>query len=92
MMGKKNGCLKLIKDENPDMIIVHCVIHRENLVAKKTTPVLHEVLDAIVKCINLIKRNAKSERLFKLFCKYKTKNISGFYFTQKYDGFLKEIA
>ena len=34
MMGKKNGCLKLIKDENPDVILVRCVIHRENLVAK----------------------------------------------------------
>ncbi|XP_071037949.1 protein FAM200C-like [Parasteatoda tepidariorum] len=30
MMGKKNGCLKLMKDENPEMILVHCVIHREN--------------------------------------------------------------
>ena len=34
MMGKKNGCLKLIKDENPNVILVRCVIHRENLVAK----------------------------------------------------------
>lgn len=35
MMGKKNGCLKLLKDDNPEMLLVHCVIHRENLVAKK---------------------------------------------------------
>ncbi|GFV82501.1 uncharacterized protein TNCV_3982911 [Trichonephila clavipes] len=28
MMGKKNGCLKLKKDANPEMILVHCVIHR----------------------------------------------------------------
>ncbi|CAB4068072.1 unnamed protein product [Lepeophtheirus salmonis] len=34
MMGKKKGCLKLMKDENPEMILVHCVIHRENLVGK----------------------------------------------------------
>ncbi|XP_071747458.1 SCAN domain-containing protein 3-like [Lepeophtheirus salmonis] len=33
MIGKKIGCLKLMKDENPEMILVYCVIHRENLVA-----------------------------------------------------------
>ncbi|CAK9796312.1 Protein ZBED8 [Anthophora quadrimaculata] len=68
MMGKKNGCLKLMKDENPDMILVDCVIHKENLVAKKISPVLNEILNAVIKCINAIKASAKSERLFKLFC------------------------
>ena len=33
MMGRRNGVLKLLKDDNPDMITVHCMIHRENLVA-----------------------------------------------------------
>ncbi|GFQ83490.1 uncharacterized protein TNCT_148701 [Trichonephila clavata] len=28
MTGKK-GCLKLMKDENPEIILVHCVIHSE---------------------------------------------------------------
>ncbi|XP_071042039.1 SCAN domain-containing protein 3-like [Parasteatoda tepidariorum] len=68
MMGKKNGCLKLMKDENPEMILVHCVIHRENLVAKNISPVLNEILHSVIKCINAIKANAKCERLFKLFC------------------------
>lgn len=69
MMGKKNGCLKLMKDENPEMLLVHCVIHRENLVAKHISPVLNDVLKSAIKCINTIKANAKTERLFKLFCK-----------------------
>jgi hypothetical protein len=34
MMGKRNGCLKLIKDENPDMLLIHCLIHKQNLVLK----------------------------------------------------------
>lgn len=68
MMGKKNGCLKLMKDENPKMLLVHCVIHRENLVAKNISPVLNEVLNLVIKCINAIKASAKCERLFKLFC------------------------
>ncbi|XP_040565533.1 protein FAM200C-like [Lepeophtheirus salmonis] len=59
MMGKKKGCLKLMKDDTPEMIIVHCVIHRENLVAKNITPPLNEVLHSVIKCINAIKASAK---------------------------------
>ncbi|XP_071744157.1 SCAN domain-containing protein 3-like [Lepeophtheirus salmonis] len=68
IMGKKKGCLKLMKDENPEMILVHCVIDRENLVGKKITPLLNEVLGSVIKCINSIKANTKCERLFKQFC------------------------
>ncbi|GFT39870.1 SCAN domain-containing protein 3 [Trichonephila clavipes] len=68
MMGKKNGCLKLMKDANPEMILVHCVIHRQNLVAKNISPVLNEILHTVIKCVNVIKASAKCERLFKLFC------------------------
>ncbi|GFT94395.1 protein ZBED8 [Trichonephila clavipes] len=64
MMGKKNGCLKLMKDANPEMILVHCVIHRQNLVAKNFSPVLNEVLHTVIKCVNVIKACAKCERLF----------------------------
>ncbi|KAG0429512.1 SCAN domain-containing protein 3, partial [Dictyocoela muelleri] len=68
MMGKRNGCLQLIKQKNPDLLIVHCVIHRENLVAKKLAPELNLVLSSIIRCINRIKTNPMTERLFKQFC------------------------
>ncbi|GFX76531.1 SCAN domain-containing protein 3 [Trichonephila clavipes] len=68
MMSKKNGYLKLMKDVNPEMILVHCVFHRQNLVAKNISPVLNEVLHIVIKCVNVIKTSAKCERLFKLFC------------------------
>ncbi|GFU80130.1 SCAN domain-containing protein 3 [Trichonephila clavipes] len=68
MMGKENGCLKLMKDANPEMILVHCVIHRQNLVAQNISLVLNEVLHTVIKCVNVIKASAKCERLFKLFC------------------------
>ncbi|GFW56762.1 SCAN domain-containing protein 3 [Trichonephila clavipes] len=67
-VGKKNGCLKLMKDANPEMILVHCVIHRQNLVAKNISPALNEVLHTVIKCVNVIKASTKCERLFKLFC------------------------
>ncbi|GFV21807.1 protein ZBED8 [Trichonephila clavipes] len=68
MMGKKNDCLKLMKDANPEMILVHCVIHRQNLVAQNISPVLNEILHTVIKCVNVIKASAKCEQLFKLFC------------------------
>ncbi|GFX26077.1 SCAN domain-containing protein 3 [Trichonephila clavipes] len=75
MMGKKNGCLKLMKDANPEMILVHCVIHRQNLVAKNISPVLNEVLHNVIKFVNVIKASAKCECLFKLFCEEKMKTM-----------------
>ena len=69
MMGKKNGCLKLMKDENLDVLLVRCVIHRENLVAKIIFSELNAVLESVMKCINAIKANAKCECVFKRFCK-----------------------
>ncbi|GFV64223.1 SCAN domain-containing protein 3 [Trichonephila clavipes] len=64
MMGKKNGCLKLMKDANPELILVHCVIHRQNLVAKNISPILNGVLHAVIKCINVIKTSAKNVSVF----------------------------
>lgn len=68
MIGKQNGFLKMLKDRNPEMLTIHCVIHREHLVAKKLTPALHDVMMSVIRCINHIKGNSKHERLFKQFC------------------------
>ncbi|XP_050508129.1 protein ZBED8-like [Diabrotica virgifera virgifera] len=51
MMGKKNSCLKFMKDANPEIILVHCVIHRENLVAKNISPVINNALYSVIKSI-----------------------------------------
>ena len=54
IMGKNTECLKLLKDENPNMLVVHCVIHREHLVAKNLASKLLEILHSAIKCINYI--------------------------------------
>jgi hypothetical protein len=69
MMGKRNGCLQLMKNDHPSMMTVHCVIHRENLVAKSLSAELNSVMSLLIKAINSIKASAKTERLFKMFCK-----------------------
>ena len=43
------------------MIIVHCVIHKENWVSKNILPVLNEVLHAVIKYVCAIKASAKCE-------------------------------
>ena len=35
------------------MLLVHCVIHRENLVYKNSTAVLIDLLRSVMKCISL---------------------------------------
>ncbi|GFQ89501.1 SCAN domain-containing protein 3 [Trichonephila clavata] len=40
-MGKNNS-LKVMEDENPIMLLVHCAIHRENLVAKNFSTILNK--------------------------------------------------
>ena len=69
MMGKRNGFLKLLKDENPSIMSVHCVIHRENLVAAALAGELNIVLSKIIGIVNCIKRHPKNERIFANFCK-----------------------
>jgi hypothetical protein len=57
-----------MKNGNSEMILVLCMIHRENLVGKNISQTLNQVLHSAIPCINEIKTNAKNERLFKLFC------------------------
>ena len=68
MIGRNKGVLKLLKDDQPDMMAVHCIIHRENLAAATLSPQLDEILKKVVKVINYIKSRPKTERLFKQFC------------------------
>ena len=67
MMGHWNGVLKLLKDDNLDMITIFCVIHRENLVAGALSQELDQVMKGVIKVINFIKAHPKTEGLFKVF-------------------------
>ena len=52
------------------MLVMHCVFHRENLIAETVSPKLHKILHCVIKCtcINSTKENCKAERLFQKFC------------------------
>ena len=51
-----------MNDVNPEMIIVHCFIHKEKLVYRNFSRDLNEVLHAVIKCVNAIIASAKCER------------------------------
>ena len=55
MTGRNTEVWAKIKDVAPNATFTHCVIHHENLAARKMPPELKQVLDTSVKIINFVK-------------------------------------
>ena len=68
MMGRYRGFVAFLKEEVPNALYIHCVIHRQHLVGKHLSTRLHESLNVIIKTINKIKSNAKNDRMFRQLC------------------------
>ena len=69
MTGHHSGVVAEIKNViHPDLLSIHCIIHREHLVAKKMSPELHEVLSDVIKIINEIQQKALISQIFEAFC------------------------
>ena len=62
------GVWAKIKDVAPNDTFTHCVIHRENLAARKMPPQLKQVLDTAVKIINFVKSRPLNVRLLATLC------------------------
>ena len=60
--------VKYLKEEVPGSLTVHCVIHRQNLVAKNISGPLHESLNTVTRAVNTIKARALHSRLFRQLC------------------------
>ena len=65
MTGSMRGLIACIKKKNPNVKWTHFVIHREALVSKKMSPVLHDVLNDSIKVINFMKSRPRNARLFR---------------------------
>ena len=68
MKGRHNGILKLLKNGNPNITAVHCIIHRENLGTVTISCELHQLLKKVISVVNWIKSRPTNERLFKQLC------------------------
>ena len=75
MVGKHNGVTALIKQESPNCMFLHCILHRETLAAKKLrrnssdeASELEKLMSYVVKIVNSIRTKAKISRLFSKLC------------------------
>lgn len=60
MMSMKNGYFKNFKDDNQEIFLVHCAIHRKILLSKSIPSVFNGLLKSIVKCIHFIRANVSA--------------------------------
>ena len=62
------GCVKsltsFVKKQKENIIITHCSLHREALMAKTLGDKLREVIDRAVQMVNFIKIRLVKSRLF----------------------------
>ncbi|CAG9794244.1 unnamed protein product [Diatraea saccharalis] len=68
MTGRHKGLIACLKNKDPDVLAVHCVIHRQHLVAKTLNERLHISLQYIIRSVNKIRSNSLNDRLFNQLC------------------------
>uniref|UniRef100_A0A5S6QF61 DUF4371 domain-containing protein n=1 Tax=Trichuris muris TaxID=70415 RepID=A0A5S6QF61_TRIMR len=68
MIGSQRCFIALLKQVVPDVVAIHCVIHREHLVAKGLGDRLNSSLQLVITAINKIKTNSLNDGLFRKLC------------------------
>ncbi|KRX78154.1 Protein ZBED8 [Trichinella sp. T6] len=68
MLGSRFGFMKMVKSKNPSIFAMHCVIHRQALVAKTLPDDLRDDLNFAVEVVNYVKSSALNTRLFAALC------------------------
>lgn len=68
MTGRHKGFIAHLRKAVPNVLAVHCIIHRQHLVAKKLNERLHASLNNVIKAINIIRSNSLNDRLFHKLC------------------------
>ncbi|KAG0438021.1 SCAN domain-containing protein 3 [Dictyocoela muelleri] len=68
MIGRHKGIVAYFKEINRGIVTIHCVIHRQHLVARNLSERLHGTLTCVIQAINRIKSNSLNSRLFTQLC------------------------
>ena len=68
MLGSRSGFLKLAKKHNPNIVGIHCIIHRQALASKILPDLLRVHLQTVINIVNFVKGSALNTRLFRNFC------------------------
>ncbi|CAH2002726.1 unnamed protein product [Acanthoscelides obtectus] len=64
MVGRYRGFISYLKQNVSGVLAIHCVIHRQHLVAKNLSVRLHESLHLVIDAVNRIRSNTLNTRLF----------------------------
>ena len=68
MLGTRHGFTARVRQINPSVQVVHCLLHRENLAAQHLSLGLSAVMKEVVGVVNFIKASAVNSRLFEQLC------------------------
>ena len=68
MVGRYRGFISYLKQNVPGVLAIHCVIHRQHLVAQNLNVRLHESLQLVIDTVNRIRNNALLTRLLAQLC------------------------
>ncbi|KFD63901.1 hypothetical protein M514_23892 [Trichuris suis] len=68
MVGCHRGFISHLKKIVPNVLSIHCVLHRQHLVARRLSPRLNESLQYVINGVNKIKSNPSNDRLFRQLC------------------------
>ena len=81
VIGRYCGFIALLKAANPHVLLIHCVIHQQHLVAKNMYGRLNLSLKTVITAANKIKAHALNTRLFKQL--RNENNLKVYYYTPK---------
>ena len=68
MLGARHGFTARVRQINPSVQVVHCLLHGENLAAQHLSLDLSAVMKEVVGVVNFIKASGVNSRLFKQLC------------------------
>uniref|UniRef100_A0A5S6Q1F4 HAT C-terminal dimerisation domain-containing protein n=1 Tax=Trichuris muris TaxID=70415 RepID=A0A5S6Q1F4_TRIMR len=68
MVGCHRGFISQLIKIVPNVLSIHCVLHRQHLVARRLSPRLNESLQYGINAVNKIKSNPLNDRLFRQLC------------------------
>ena len=64
MLGARHGFTARVRQINPSVQVIHCLLHRENLVGQHLSLDLSAVMKEVVDVVNFIQASAVNTRLF----------------------------
>ena len=69
MVSRHRVIIAFLKREVSGILVVHCVIHRQHLVAKNVSERLHKSLRYFFSAVNKICSNSLNDQIFAQLCK-----------------------